>query len=50
MEADETGTIDASYSFGPGIDQPLAMNRNGSNYYYVADGLGSITGITDSLG
>ncbi len=31
---------------GHGIDEPLAMERNGQYFYYHADGLGSITNIT----
>lgn len=43
----ETG---ASYLFGPGIDQPLAVERGGSVAYYAADGLGSIQTLTDAAG
>ena len=39
---------DTQYVHGPGIDEPLAMVRNGQSYYYHADGLGSIVAITDS--
>ncbi len=31
---------------GPGIDEPLAMSRGGSWYYYHVDGLGSVTMLT----
>ena len=40
----------ASWTFGPGIDQPLAMNRGGVMHYYLADGLGSIRALADSAG
>ncbi|NPU86113.1 MAG: RHS repeat-associated core domain-containing protein [Syntrophaceae bacterium] len=49
----------ASYLHGPGIDEPLAVERrrpplfgNGGfeTYNYLADGLGSITGLADSKG
>lgn len=36
------------YTHGPGIDEPLALERNNNYYYYHADGLGSITAISDS--
>jgi RHS repeat-associated protein len=36
------------YTHGTGTDEHLALERNGSNYFYHADGLGSITSITDS--
>jgi len=50
IEMNEDDSILAHYTFGPGIDQPLLMHRNEKEYYYLADGLGSITGITDSVG
>lgn len=43
-----TGTEQSYFTHGPGIDEPLALERNGSFYYYHADGLGSITHITGS--
>ncbi len=36
------------YIQGPGIDRPLAMEKNSKIYYYHADGLGSIIALTDS--
>ncbi|OGR36900.1 MAG: hypothetical protein A2091_11405 [Desulfuromonadales bacterium GWD2_61_12] len=39
---------DTQYVHGPGIDEPLAMVRNGQSYFYHADGLGSIVAITDA--
>ena len=32
----------------PGIDEPLALVRNGQSVFYHADGLGSIIALTDS--
>jgi RHS repeat-associated protein len=43
-------SITANYTHGPGIDNPLMMNRAGKNYYYAKDGLGSVTALTDSTG
>jgi RHS repeat-associated protein len=40
----------ASYAQGQDIDEPLAMDRNGTTYYYEADGLGSITSLSSSAG
>ncbi len=37
----------ASYVHGPGIDEPLAIERKGEVFYYHADGLGSIAALTD---
>jgi RHS repeat-associated protein len=38
------------YLHGPGIDEPLAVEQKGRVYYYHADGLGSITALTDKKG
>ena len=32
------------------IDDPLSIQQGGNHYYYLKDGLGSITGITNSSG
>ena len=47
-EYDASGNMLARYVHGPGIDEPLAMNRGGSWYYYHFDGLGSVTMLTRS--
>jgi len=49
-EYDATNTRIVRYTHGPGIDEPLIMERGGQSYYYHADGLGSITEITDATG
>ena len=45
-------TVTAKYTHGPNIDEPLAVEvKNGTGYtpyYYHADGLGSITGLSDA--
>jgi RHS repeat-associated protein len=50
LEYDETNTLLARYTHGPGIDEPVAMTRGGANYFYHQDGLGSVTDLTDSTG
>ncbi len=59
LELDGTETIVARYTHGPGVDEPLIMERdldlNGSfdsieGFFYQVDGLGSVTEITDSSG
>jgi len=35
------------YTHGAGVDEHLALERNGNSYFYHADGLGSIVSITD---
>jgi YD repeat-containing protein len=47
-EYDGTGALAAKYAHGAGVDQPLAMWRAGQIGFYQADGLGSITSLTDS--
>ena len=44
------GNLLAYYTQGEGIDEPLAMTGAGGTYFYHADGLGSITSLTDCLG
>ena len=50
LEYDQAGTVTARYIHGPGIDEPLAMEKNSQMYYYHADGLGSIIALTNSAG
>jgi RHS repeat-associated protein len=46
---DETGAVTKTfYTHGAGVDEHLALERNGQFYYYHADGLGSMVVITDS--
>jgi RHS repeat-associated protein len=49
-ELDSSGTLVARYTQGVGIDEPLAMLRSGVTSYYEADGLGSITSLTNTTG
>ncbi len=42
-------TTKTFYTHGPGVDEHLAMERGGQIYYYYADGLGSISTITDAV-
>ena len=44
MVQEKNGTpavVAADYLYGPGLDDPIAMKRGGSVYYYMVDGLGS---------
>ena len=59
FEYDDTGTLLARYTHGPELDQPLIMARDldssgvfdsGEFFFYHADGLGSITELTDETG
>ena len=44
------GNVLAHYTQGAGIDEPLAMTGTGGTYFYHADGLGSITSLTNGSG
>ena len=40
-----------TFTHGPGIDEPLVMTKpDGADYFYHADGLGSITALTSETG
>ncbi|MGD9641943.1 MAG: RHS repeat-associated core domain-containing protein [Elusimicrobiales bacterium] len=46
---DGNNTPTETFTHGPGIDEPLLMTKlDGKNYYYHADGVGSIKAITDN--
>ncbi|MBI4351543.1 MAG: RHS repeat protein, partial [Elusimicrobia bacterium] len=49
---DGSNALIAAFTHGPGIDEPLIMKKadTSANYYYHADGLGSITALTDNTG
>jgi RHS repeat-associated protein len=46
----ERGASVAEYLYGPGIDEPLAMYRSSTAYYYNVDGLGSVNLVNDASG
>lgn len=50
LELDGSNNITARYTHGPGIDEPLILEKSGQSFFYHADGLGSITEITDAFG
>jgi len=49
-ELDGSGNLVAHYTQGTGIDEPLAMYRGLTTSYFHADGLGSITSLTNGSG
>ena len=49
-ELNLSGVEIAHYTQGPGIDEPLAELRSGTTNFYQADGLGSITSLTNAAG
>jgi len=50
LEYDGANTLQARYTHGPGIDEPIAMSRGGATYFYHQDGLGTVTELTDGTG
>jgi len=49
-EVTSSGVVVARYAHGRDIDQPLAMLRSGATSYYEADGLGSVTSLSNGSG
>ena len=49
-ETNSAGAAVARYSQGLNIDEPLVMLRSGTTSYYQADGLGSLTSLTNPSG
>ena len=49
-ETNSSGTAVARYSQGLNIDEPLAMLRSSATSYYHADGLGSVTSLSNGAG
>ena len=49
-ETNASGGVVARYSQGLNIDEPLAMLRTGATSFYQADGLGSVTSLTNTAG
>jgi len=49
-ETNSSGTAIARYSQGLNIDEPLAMLRSSTTSFYQADGLGSITSLSNTTG
>ena len=50
FEVDGSNNIVARYTHGPGIDEPLILEKGVENFFYHADGLGSITELTNQSG
>lgn len=47
-EYDGAGDLKARYTQSLGIDKPISMTRGSTTHYYHFDGLGSVTGLTDT--
>ncbi|MBI4001157.1 MAG: hypothetical protein HY348_05170 [Nitrospira defluvii] len=50
LEYDGANALQARYTHGPGIDEPIAVTKGASTFFYHQDGLGTVTELTDSNG
>jgi RHS repeat-associated protein len=50
LEYDGSNVLQARYTHGPGIDEPIAVTKGSSTFFYHQDGLGTVTDLTDSTG
>ncbi len=50
FELDGANQPVARYTHGPGIDEPLVMERGGASYFYLFDGQGSVGALADAGG
>ena len=50
LEYDGANVLQARYTHGPGIDEPIAVTKARSTFFYHQDGLGTVTDLTDSAG
>jgi RHS repeat-associated protein len=49
-ETNSSGAVVARYTQPQKVDEPLAMLRSGATSYYHADGLGSVTSLSNAAG
>jgi RHS repeat-associated protein len=49
-EQDQSGNTIATYVFGNGVDEPLTMERAGTDHFYHADELGSVVALSGGSG
>jgi RHS repeat-associated protein len=50
QDVDQNGNLLARYSVTQSIDEPLAESRSGTTTYYEADGLASVTSLSNTTG
>ena len=50
LEYDGANVLQARYTHGPGIDEPITVTKGGNTFFYHQDGLGTVTDLTDSAG
>jgi RHS repeat-associated protein len=50
LVGETSGAATANYAFGPGIDEPIIVDHDGTISYFSVDGLGSISGTSSAAG
>ena len=50
LEYDGANVLQARYTHGPGIDEPIAVTKGGATFFYHQDGLGTVTDLTNAAG
>jgi RHS repeat-associated protein len=50
LEYDGANVLQARYTHGPGIDEPIAVTKGSATFFYHQDGLGTVTDLTDAAG
>jgi RHS repeat-associated protein len=50
LEYDGTNLLQARYTYGPRTDELIAVTRGANTHFYHADGLNSVTDLTDGSG
>jgi len=48
-EYNGSGSLVVNYTHGPRVDEVISIRRDGNSYFYLKDGLGSITSLNDSM-
>jgi RHS repeat-associated protein len=50
LEYDGANVLQARYTYGPRTDEPIAVTRGANTFFYHANGLDSVTDLTDGSG
>ncbi|HQY57678.1 MAG: RHS repeat-associated core domain-containing protein [Nitrospira sp.] len=50
LEYDGSNVLQSRYTHGPTADEPIAVTNGGNTFFYHADGVGTVTELTDSVG
>ena len=50
LEYDGSNVLQARYTHGLGIDEPIAVTKGSNTFFYHQDGLGTVTDLTDAAG